>query len=192
MNEKIPVPITFNTHKHHLKFLLGQIEIWKNMHWNQAESELFTIGENLLDFYIGDLSVENICNECILIFENNKIYSKSDFIKWLFPLEYRKIKLSDSSEWVIREGKDAVRFMHIHPAKQSLHTIRVRAATLKTVLGVMIRTDNNFTQININLKVVNDIRVIYLKLSPVKSLQRGKGILKLLELFVSHYQPHFR
>ena len=191
MNEKIPIPITFNTHKHHFGFLLKQTEIWKNLDWNLAESELFIIGENLLDFYTGDLSVENICTECIQFFKNKNINDKTTFVKWLHPLEYRKIKLSDSSEWVVREGKDPVRYLHIHPAKQSLHTIRVRAATLKTVLVVIIKAGDISTTFNANLKTVNNIRTTYLNISPVKSLQRGKGILKLLELFVSHYRPYF-
>jgi hypothetical protein len=191
MNAKIPVPVTFNTHKHHFKFLLGRIEIWKNTDWNHAESELLAIGENLLDFYTGNLTIEDICAECIHFFKSNNITNKIDLTNWLNPLEYRKIKLSDSSEWVVKEGKDPVRYLHIHPAKQSVHTIRVRAATLKTVLGVMIKTDDISAHLNENLNTVNNIRNAYLHLSPVKSLQRNKGILKLWELFFSHYQQHF-
>lgn len=191
MNEKIPVPVTFNTYKHHFRFLLHQIEIWKNIEWNLADPELSSIGENLLDFYTGDLSVENICAECILFLKNKNINDRIAFSKWLYPLEYQKIKISDSSEWIIKEGKDSVRYLHIHPAKQSLHTIRVRAATLKTVLVMMIKCGNISTEMNENLQTVNNIRTKYLQLSPVKSLQRGKGILKLWELFIDHCQPHF-
>jgi len=187
MNDKIPVPVTFNTHKHHFGFLLCKIENLKNIDWNQAEPEFFGIGENLLDFYTGDLTVENICADCILFFKNKNISDKIAFTKWLYPLEYRKIKLSDSSEWIIKEGKNPNRYIHIHPAKQSKHTIRIRAATLKTVLAVMIKSGNISKQMNNNLLTVNKIRTEYLHLSPVKSLQRGKGILQLWELFASHY-----
>jgi len=48
MNKKILVPVTFNTHKHHFRFLLNQIENWKNIDWNLAEPQLYNIGENLL------------------------------------------------------------------------------------------------------------------------------------------------
>lgn len=191
MNEKIPVPITFNTHKHHFRFLLRQIENWKNIDWNLAEPEFFSIGENLLDFYTGDLTVENICAECILFFKNKNISDKIDFTKWLYPLEYRKIKLSDSSEWIIKEGKDPNHYIHIHPAKKSPHTIRVRAATLKTVLAIMVKSEIILEQMNENLLTVNKIRTEYLHLSPVKSLLQGIGILRLWELFICHYQPHF-
>lgn len=189
MIEKIPVPVTFNTYKHHFRFLLQRIGIWENVEWNQVEEELFGIGENLLDFYTGDLTVESICNECILFFKTSNITDKITFINWLHPLEYRKIVLSDSSEWIIKEGKDPERFIHIHPAKQSAHTIRVRAATLKTVLVLMITTGTISQQMNENLQTVNHIRTAYLQLSPIKSLQCGKGILNLWELFTSNYQP---
>jgi hypothetical protein len=190
MNEKIPVPVTFNIHKHHFGFLLGEIEFWKNNDWNLTEPDFLEIGENLLDFYTGDLTVENICAECILFLKNKNINDRIAFSKWLYPLEYQKIKISDSSEWIIKEGKDSIRYLHIHPAKQSLHTIRVRASTLKTVLALMINSCNISVQMNINLQTVNTVRTEYLHLSPVKSLQHGKGILQLWELFVTHYRPH--
>ena len=57
MIEKIPVPLTFNAHKHHFRFLLHQIEIWKNLEWKQVEPELLGIGENLIDFYTGELTI---------------------------------------------------------------------------------------------------------------------------------------
>ena len=31
MIEIIPVPVTFNAHKHHFRFLIHQIGIWKNI-----------------------------------------------------------------------------------------------------------------------------------------------------------------
>lgn len=186
MIEKIPVPVTFNTHKHHFRFLLHQIGIWKNLEWKQVEAELLQIGENLLDFYTGNLTVENICTECTHYFKTNNINDKISFASWLHPFEYRKIVLGDSSEWVIKEGNDKERYIHIHPAKHSPHTIRVRAATLKTVVTLMVHTCAISQHINENLQTVNQIRKEFLHLSPIKSLQRGKGILQLWEMFVKN------
>jgi hypothetical protein len=183
---QIPIPITFNPYKHHFRFLLQRIGIWKNMEWKQVKEELAGIGENLLDFYTGDLTVEKICEECIYFYKTKNITDKISFINWLYPLKYKKIELRDSSEWVIKEGKDTERFIHIHPAKQSPHTIRVRASTLKTVLAIMITNENISPEMNENLRTVNQIRTANLQLSPIKSLQRDKGIMQLWELFVSH------
>ena len=184
MIEIIPVPVTFNAHKHHFRFLIHQIGIWKNLNWKQVEAELQGIGENLIDFYTGELTVENICAECVHFFKTKNINDKISFANWLYPLEYRKIELGDSSEWIIKESNDTERYIHIHPAKHSPHTIRVRAATLKTVVVLMIKNTIISMQMNDNLQTVNRIRTEYLHLSPVKSLQNGKGILKLWELFI--------
>lgn len=192
MNEKIPVPITFNTYKHHFQFLLKQIELWQKQEWQQVESEIILIGENLLDFYTGDLTVENICTECLYFFNMNSICNKVEFEKWLNPYEYKKIKLSDSSEWIIKNGNDECRYIHIHPGKQSPHSKRIRATTLKTVLALMVKTSIISDNMHINLEKVNFIRTTHLHLSPVKSIQRDKGILHLWEMFLNHYQPGFR
>ena len=191
MNKKIPHPITFNTHKHHFQFLLKQIKRWRKQEWKEVEEELISIGENLIDFYTGDLSAEDICNECSHFCKINDINRKITLLKWLYPQEYRKIKLSDTSEWVVKSGKDHNRYVHIHPAKYSPHTIRVRGTTLKTVLALMANSVKFSVSLSKNLQSVNNIRTAYLHLSPIKSLTRNKGIWQLWELFVKHYQPHY-
>lgn len=187
MNEKIPVQITFNTHKHHFRFLLQRIGLWKTLNRENAEPELLLIGENLLDFYTGDLTVEEICNQFSHFFRIRNIRNKESFLNWLHPHEYRKITISDASKWVVKEGNDSERYIHIHPAKFSQHTIRVRAATLKTVIALMINDCNITVQMNENLRTVNQIRTSQLQFSPIKTLQQGKGILQLWELFTSNY-----
>jgi hypothetical protein len=183
MNEKIQVPITFNAHKHHFRFLFQQTEIWKNLEWKAVEQELLAIGENLIDLYTGDLTVEDICTEISNFFNISNINDKISFTDWLQQMEYRKIELSDSSYWVVKEGKDNERFIHIHPAKHSPHSIRVRASTLKTVVALMVYNRDKLQRMSENLQTVNHIRTEYLKLSPIKSLQSGKGILHIWELF---------
>jgi hypothetical protein len=183
MKTNIPVPVTFNPLKHHFRFLLAEVEVWKGMEWKQVETELSALGENLLDFYTGELTVENICSECLFFFKNANINSTSDFHEWLKPLEYRKITLSDTSIWIIREGLDPERYIHIHPAKQSPFSIRVRAATLKTVAVLRIQSCDIQNIINENLQTVNKTRKQLLNLSPVKSLHPEKGILRLWRLF---------
>ena len=68
MNKEIPFPITFNTHKHHLHSLIERLKVWQNLEWKHVENEIKVIGENLLDLYTGDLSVEKICEESFDLF----------------------------------------------------------------------------------------------------------------------------
>lgn len=157
------------------------------MNGDKVYAELLCIGSNLLDLYCGKLSVNKICAECIDFLHKNNITGKDDFISWLKPYEYRKIELSDHSFWVIKKGLDPLHFVHIHPGKQSAHTLRVRATTLKTVLAIQIHSIPIQKEMNKNLETVNTIRTKYLKLSSVKALHEGKGILKIWKVFESLY-----
>lgn len=185
MHPKIPVPITFNPHKHHFNFLVEQIKDWEKMEWENVEDEMRVIGTNLIDLYLGKLSVKEICNECINWLKREKISDPEELKKWLNQKKYGKIELSDHSVWVIKEGINNKRYVHIHPAKNSPFSIRVRGTTLKTVLALKINKISLSTDIGSDLKKVNQIRKEYLQLSPIKSLQNGKGILRLWHYFNS-------
>jgi hypothetical protein len=187
MIEKIAVPITFNPHKHHFRFLLQRIGVWQNMDWREVHQELLLIGENLLDFYTGQLTIDEIRDGCISFFQKRNIDNKDLFLNWLHPIGYRKIELNDLSKWIVKESNDNEKYIHIHPAKHSVYTIRVRAATLKTVITLIITKNHISGQINENLLAVNHIRTKHLQLSPIKSLQTDKGILRLWQLFDAYY-----
>lgn len=180
---KIPLPITFNTHKHHFQFLKRQIENWKANDWHEVQMEMKCIGENLLDFYTGNMDVKQICEECLFYFWHENINDYASFKKWLGTNEYRKIQSSDKSKWIIKEGMDMSRYLHIHPAKYCVQTHRIRAITLKTVLALEVQSITISKNMKENLNQVNCIRKNYLQLSPVKSLNHNKGILKIWKLF---------
>ena len=185
MNQDIPKPITFNPTKHHLHFLERKIKEWQAKDWSVTEMELRTIGTNLLDLYLGILSVKNICDETLFYFYSTGIKESKSFYEWLYPADYRKIKLSDNSEWVIKKGDDLLRYIHIHPGKRSNFTARIRATTLKTVIALKVHFPEKQSGQLPSLEEVNEIRTTFLQLSPVKKLQHEKGILRLWELFNS-------
>ena len=68
-------------------------------------------------------------------------------------------------------------FVHIHPARYSKHTIRIKATTLKSIIAAKIVLRNTSS---IGLSEMNTIRVKYLHLSPVKSL--GTNTFNLLKM----------
>lgn len=182
---KIPDPVTFNPLKHHLGFILQQLKVWQKKEWTEVTHEMKSIGSNLIDLYFGKLTVAEICNECLTYFETQSINSPEMFLEWLSPNEYQKIELSDKSLWVIKKGTNNKRYIHIHPAKNSPFTIRVRAATLKTVITLKIQGKKLSKTAAFNLQNVNKVRYEYLGLSPVKNLTRGKGISRIWALFNS-------
>lgn len=177
-------PITFNPHKHHFGFLKQQIENWKNLPWPEVEKELLFIGTNLIDLYCGNLSINEICRQCLHFAEKQELSNAEKLKNWFGKNEFRKIKLSDNSEWVIKQGLDSARFLHIHPAKYSPFTLRVRGPTLKTVVALKIITDKK-KQKQLDLLLVNWVRNGKLGLSPIKALEKGKGIARIWALFNS-------
>ena len=192
MKDKFVKPITFNTYKHHFHFLLEILPLWQHFSWEKVENEIKVIGENLIDLYLGNLDVEQIYNECITYIESINIHNKTGFDNWLLPHQYKKIVLSDGSTWILKSSINKQKYIHIHPGKYSTRSIRVRGTTLKTALTVMYFAicTNNLNQID--LRFVNLIRSKYLGISPIKSLQHNQGLKRILDLFIKHYQLHYR
>ena len=183
MEIKIREPIMFNPQKHHLNFIKKQVAAWKIMNWEEVMDDLNRIGNNLLDLYYGPLSVKELITELHnWLIANGKLEKKA-FLQWLGKYEYKKIRCSDGSDWLIKKGNKPGRFIHIHPAKNSVFTIRVRATTLKTVIMLTIQNTRFQPDLYENLKQVNNLRIKYLGLSPVKSLQTDKGIMRLWNFF---------
>lgn len=184
MQAKIPARITFSPVKHHLYFLHLEILKWKHLPWPEVQEEMLQIGNNLIDFYTGTPTVEQICNEVLEFFNRKNILSRDAFLKWLEDYEWKKIRLSDGSDWLIKKGNDPERYIHIHPAKYSDHSIRIRATTLKTVLALQVQGIHPQNQLRTDLEAVNMVRKNLLNLSPIKSLHSAdSGILRLWLLF---------
>jgi len=177
------IPVTFNPLKHHFGFIMKKIEDWQKEDWQVTEKELLYMGNNLLDLYYGELSVTEIIHECNHLLQKESLNDSQKLAKWLHPEEYRKIVLSDSSIWIIKAGTDNNRFIHIHPAKNSPFSIRVRGTTLKTVVALKTEAGNREKDFELNVKMVNRIRTGHLNLSPVKSLEKDKGIARVWKIF---------
>jgi hypothetical protein len=180
--KQIYTPITFNPYKHHLDFLKEKILTWQNQSWAEVEKEMVLIGTNLIDLYCGKLSVDEIGQQCLHFAEKEDLTSAEKLKNWLFPKEFRKIKFSDNSEWVVKQGLDSTRFLHVHPAKHSPLTVRVRGTTLKTVVALRVLTGEK-RENRLELQRVNRVRTEKLGLSPVKTLEKGKGIARIWALF---------
>ena len=182
----IKPPVAFNPFKHHLGCLKAAADEWRKLQWSEVEKNLLLIGSNVTDFYYGSLSVKEICSEFVQFAKEYNLNSPEELDEWLLPYGYRKVTLTDNSVWVVRQGINPERFFHIHPAKYSPYTIRVRGTTLKTVSGLYL-TGIDIQDEKSLLSEVNRVRTEKLGLSPVKSLQKGRGILKILDMFNSEF-----
>ncbi len=176
----IPFPVRFNPFKHHRNFILSILE--------EVTPEMLTglldpVCNNYIDIYTGEMTTEAIGNSVIAFLKSNQVYQVDAFTRWLgSSTGYRQIKLEDHSEWIVRKSNESERYIHLHPARSGPLTIRFKGSTLKTVylLRAGVAKHGEIPSLeNVNL-VRNQIG-----LSPVKKLERNKGILKCLNAFFS-------
>ena len=180
----VSVPVLFNCWKHHSGFIKTKLIDFKNKSDLNPEmmlNELQQTGNSIMDLYTGSLTPYQI-SDLILKKISQKYYSdKNSFINWLEKdqIDYRTINLKDNSGWTLRLSENEERFIHIHPARYSAHSIRVRAKTLKcSVLYMVFGKDELMNKEHFGL--LNRLRKDYLNLPPLKSLQSASAIIRLI------------
>lgn len=178
--DEIPPEILFNRWKHHLKFLQGMLYQAKEGGEDVIARHILSIGNNITDLYEGPLSPAQI-SRCILFKLKEKgIDSARDYLEWIAKNEknYAVFRIMDRSQWVLLPGV-LPHYIHIHPARDSPFTCRVKALTLKTAIWVSYEViKGHFEQID--LELINKIRVEKLKVSPVKSVSQNHKLFTLL------------
>jgi len=187
INCKIPVPVTLNCWKHHAGFIINQIKLLRKNQISKVELRklLLTIGESQMDLYLGSLNPKEVANEIINNLKNFSINKYSNYDNWLSEdgKRYKQMGISDSSIWTLRLGNEKKKFLHIHPGRYSPLSIRVKAITLKSAIAVKVfAQDENYE--DLDLKSINEVRKMFLKLPPLKSLSPSSGIGKFLNIFI--------
>jgi hypothetical protein len=180
---EIPIPVMLNCWKHHAAFIKKIIYNINPGAINNIEEFLpfiLTIGESQMDLYVGNLSPYEIAVQVKNKITKLSINSKNDYQSWIINegKEYKLICLSDNSFWALRIGMNNERFIHLHPARNSINTLRVRAATLKTAIVAMIWTRIH-DGLAVNIEIINKVRKDYLSEPPIKKMSTNKGLLKL-------------
>ncbi|MCD8177431.1 MAG: hypothetical protein LUE98_08410 [Tannerellaceae bacterium] len=159
----IVTPILFHDFKHHLMSGVEWIRTQQQGN-GQMQNQLLTIGSAQLDYYKGGLHVSRIKEEVWQFLSANDLAEKENYKVWLDTNRgYREITLSDNSRWTLRMVEKE-NYIHIHPSRQSPHTLRIKANTLKTVLCTLALTKEYCRDI----ELINRYRKEYLNLSPIK------------------------
>lgn len=180
-------PILFNPFKHHLRSISEQIR----HHVKQALDAQSLLKEasrskGVVDVYEGDLTAREIENEVLQFLQQNQLL---DFANYKLYLEthgqikrkghYSNFTLSDSSIMTLRISEDTARFVHIHPARYSPHTFRIKANTLKTVIIAYFMALSQTTS-PYDIQLLNQARE-KLELSPIPDIPAA--ISRLLNKF---------
>jgi hypothetical protein len=179
----IPVPFMFNVLKHHKGSVVAFIRQFDETQLAEAASILNRNMSNLMtDFYVGGLSPERICEEIREDLVSRHLYEKTDFLKWVKQVnkKFRLADISDGSTWILLNGRRDGRYLHIHPARDSRHAVRIRSLAFKaavlTVIAGCSPEDSHFE------KHVNQLGVEFLGEPPLRGLQDMKNIIKIYGL----------
>jgi len=169
----------FNVWKHHLAESLAQLDKCNKKNLTGFfPSVLLSLGNNVVDVYVGKLDEETIKREVGAYLQKKQCFEYDAFIRWISNAAYRKITLSDNSVWIIRLGFQKDQYIHIHPAKHSPHTVRTNSNTLKTIYYLYVHKNLN----NISRELINKIRKEKLNLPPVKTLDEMKKCRTMIEI----------
>lgn len=181
----IKKPVIFNLIKHHHYYIKQKINSINNCSsFNKLLNELKNIGDSKMDLYCGNFTPHQLIQYAINYLKSINAYKKENYLVWLkkADADYQLINFPDESIWTFRLGIEcADRYIHIHPARKSPLTTRIKATTLKTTITLL--AFNRLKKINeINLNTINSIRKEYLNLSPIKSLKNNEEIIRCIEL----------
>lgn len=186
MRNELEKPFIFNCWKHHRNFVRSQIieytEAGENA-FGQLIKEIKLIGESQTDFYYGNLSPRLIKNEIKTFLFNAEIHGLEEYLEWLGANKsmYKIINLSDGSAWTLRLGTAEGRYVHFHPGRRSLFTVRIKASTLKSAITAIIWS-GIFKLPDTDIKTVNEARKHLTALPPLKSSSVNKSISRVIEL----------
>jgi hypothetical protein len=188
MKKIIKAPFILNLYKHHMLFLCQRVTETKNDHGlQQLNQDLKKIGHGLMDIYTGNLSPREIKEWGIACLKERGVLEENKYRDWLTANQgYRILGCMDGSRWTFRQGNEKNKYIHIHPARHSPHTTRVKASSLKT--AVMALACANVHGTAMNVESINETRVRFLSLSPVKHLKKNQGIHKIVDLFIKKCQ----
>lgn len=181
IKHQISEPFIFNPLKHHLGFIReftsGRIEEQSDI--NTLIKELKHIGTSVMDVYTGDIPVNGIAEEADLFLRTRGLISAGIFAEWSGTKDndYRIISLSDDSQWALKYHNHEERFVHFFPARQSPHSFRVKANTLKSAILYYVLIGKDY----INSDDLNKARA-FMGLSPVKDPVEAEAITEMIEI----------
>jgi hypothetical protein len=151
----------------------------KNLDIKSLVKEFKHIGSSVMDVYTGHLSVDEICNEIKHFLKADKLDDIKRFSEWtgIKYSNFKTVGLSDTSQWMLKFHNDEIRYVHLFPARQSPHSFRVKANTLKSAVLYSILIGKDY----ITGDDLNRTRAL-LGLSPIKNTAEAEAITEMIEV----------
>lgn len=181
--ELITDHILFNALKHHRGYIHNHI---RQETTATLPKTLKVLGNSQMDIYYGKLVLPQLFGEALLQVKIHGISDNTTYLHWLQTHHgYFEITLSDTSRWILLPGVNSRQFIHLHPARYSPHSMRVKATTLKTAITCMVYQPGNTIP---DLAAVNAARQT-IALSPVKDLAQCHHLWKVMQLLTDATPP---
>lgn len=169
--------ILFNEFKHHRKCIHGKLEA---MTLNNLPPHLKVLGNSQMDVYYGDLSKDTIYLQTLSKVRDAGGTDELSYLQYLKDNNgYVEITLSDNSNWILLHGTEPGKYIHLHPARYSPYTMRVKATVLKTAIACLIAWPDGSHP---DLATLNHIRKNILGLSPVKDLDSCEHLREVIAM----------
>jgi hypothetical protein len=188
MEDLVQKPILFNYWKHHMNFLLADIQKqYAENDITSLKTRIKKIGNSTTDLYTGNLDIPELVSYCMAGLKKIHRYRKDTYLNWLrqSPEEYQLMDFPDGSVWILKIGTEVGRYIHLHPGRNVPQTMRVKATILKTTYIVnLYALKEKISPLDINL--INTIRNDILGLSPIKFVTLNQDLGKMIYLFGSN------
>ncbi|PSL24468.1 hypothetical protein CLV42_11555 [Chitinophaga ginsengisoli] len=168
--------ILFNALKHHRGYIHRELE---SITLDTLPERLKVLGNSQMDIYYGILDIPLLFEEVADRILDLGIYESGAYLTWLKNNGgYVEITLSDTSRWVLLPGTEPGRYVHLHPARYSPQSMRVKATVLKTALACLVVLGGSLP----GLSALNQIRKEILGLSPVKDLDSCEHLWEVMRM----------
>jgi hypothetical protein len=186
ISREIPVPVLFNTWKHHAGYLRHRVESAVgagDAALDDLAEQMAVVGSNLMDLYTGRYTPAEIADRVLNQLREAGRLDFAAFGSWVDASGgYGVLTLDDASQWVMRRGVEAGRYVHLHPGRWVPQTKRVRANVVKTAVMVLAYCGVHGGE-PMDRDLVNLVRRDFLDLAPVGRDPSGEaGLGEMLAL----------
>jgi hypothetical protein len=185
-----PAPVLFNAWKHHARFLRSAVRAAAargEAGLDELAASLVVVGTELMDLYTGRSTPAEIGAKVVDWLESRHRLHLPAYRAWLTGSGGYALATfeEDQSRWVLRLGEEPARYVHVHPARRTPQTQRVRANVMKTAALVLAHATIFGGDLQDRSRA-NAVRQQYLGLAPIgRDLSGDQGLGALLTLLTS-------
>ena len=171
-------PVMFNTYKHHagsLRARLGALAVGDPAGFADTLRAVDVLGTRLMDLYTGSATPRELSAWARDELAAAGRLDPEAYHAWIAAGQgYAVLTHPDGSRWVLRAGDDAAHHVHLHPARWSPSSIRVKATVLKSAYAVLAYTRTHGGD-PLDRATINGVRATHLGLPPLGRDPEGES-----------------